>query len=201
MKLVQILESLEAVPKKGYNKHQDYYYTREVDVLEVLKKELVSKKIILLTSSKLAAISQKTKESKDGSKITEFVTSVETTHVFVDAETGHELSITSVGSGYDSTDKGAAKAITSAVKYALLKTFMISDEGADIENDGETKMAPVQSSKFSSKPTLEAQPVKSGDSNAVQEQTAAPKTTPVQTRTLSFGKRPTLQKPEPNFPQ
>ena len=52
-KLVGILETLGSVPKKGYNKSQNYHYTREVDVLDALKKELVEKKIILLTSSKL----------------------------------------------------------------------------------------------------------------------------------------------------
>lgn len=135
IKLVNIMESLSGVPKKGFNNHQKYYYTREVDVLEALKKELIEKKIILLTSATLKDIQKTERDNK-----LSFLTTVETTHTFIDSESGEQLTVTSVGSGYDNTDKGAAKAITSAIKYALTKTFMISDEGSDIENDGETVM-------------------------------------------------------------
>jgi hypothetical protein len=134
-KLVSILASLSSVPKKGYNKHQGYYYMREVDVMEALKEELVKHKLVLLTSSKLVDLRERDKG---------FITTVETSHTFVDSESGEQVTITSVGSGWDSTDKGSAKAITSSVKYALMKTFMISDEGTDIENDGESVQKPAQ---------------------------------------------------------
>jgi len=137
-KLLSILDTMGGVPKKGYNKHQNYHYMREVDVMEALKEQLIKNKIIMLTSSKFVDI-----QKKDGKDKTEFVTTVETTHTFFDTETGETLPITSVGSGYDSSDKGASKAITASFKYAIMKTFMISDEGADIENDGQTQQAPV----------------------------------------------------------
>lgn len=138
-KLVKIMDSLGAVEKKGYNNHQKYKYMREVDVMEALKTELIKNKIVMLTSSKFVDI-----QKKEGKDKTDFITTVETQHTFIDSESGEALSISSVGSGYDSSDKGAAKAITSAVKYAIMKTFMISDEGADIENDGETPQPPVK---------------------------------------------------------
>lgn len=138
-KLVKIMDSLGAVEKKGYNKHQNYKYMREVDVMEALKSELIENKIIMLTSSKFVDI-----QKKEGKDKTDFITTVETQHTFVDSESGEALTISSVGSGYDSSDKGAAKAITSAVKYAIMKTFMISDEGSDIENDGETAQPPAK---------------------------------------------------------
>jgi hypothetical protein len=137
-KLVKIMETLGSIAKKGYNKHQNYYYMREVDVMEALKEELIKNKIVMLTSSKLVDI-----QKKEGKDKTDFITTVETQHTFVDSETGEVLSINSVGSGYDSSDKGAAKAITSAIKYAIMKTFMISDEGLDIENDGVTAQPPA----------------------------------------------------------
>lgn len=149
-KLVKILGALGGVEKKGYNAHQKYYYMREVDVMEALKAQLIAEKIIMLTSSKFADIQKK--EGKDGK--VEFVTTVETIHTFLDSETGEQLSITSVGSGYDSSDKGASKAITAAVKYAIMKTFMISDEGADIENDGKTVAAPVAAPKTFTAPAV-----------------------------------------------
>lgn len=144
LKLLKILETMDSVPKNGYNSHQKYHYMREVDVMEALKKELINNKIVMLTSSKFVDIQKKVKEKSGGDKNDEFVTTVETTHTFVDAETGEQHTITSVGSGYDSSDKGASKAITAAFKYAIMKTFMISDEGADIENDGKTEQKPVK---------------------------------------------------------
>lgn len=143
IKLVNIMSSLGGVPKKGYNKSQNYYYMREVDVLEALKKELVENKIILLTSSELEDIQTKERVDKNDNKAIDFLTTVKTTHTFIDCETEEQLVITSIGSGIDSGDKSAAKAITSATKYTLMKTFMISDEGADIENDGITAQPPV----------------------------------------------------------
>ncbi len=141
-KLVKILDSLASVPKKGYNIGQKYHYMREVDVLEALKKELVEKKIIMLTSSNHVQTEKRDRTDKHGNIVTEFLVTVHTTHTFIDSESGEQLSITSVGSGIDQGDKSASKAITAATKYALLKTFMISDEGADIENDGSQVAAP-----------------------------------------------------------
>lgn len=137
-KLLEILEHMDSVPKKGYNKHQQYHYMREVDVMAALKEQLIKHKIIMSTSSKFVDI-----QKKEGDKKTEFVTTVETNHVFTDVESGETYTISSVGSGYDSSDKGASKAITASFKYAITKNFMISDEGADIENDGQTVQPPV----------------------------------------------------------
>lgn len=153
-KLVDILKNMASVPKKGYNKNQNYYYMREVDVLEALKEELVKNRIILLTSSRLVEVRDKPKIDKNDNRVTEFVTTVETTHTFIDSDSGEQLTINSVGQGYDSLDKGASKAITASVKYALLKTFMISDEGADIENDGESKQPPVATPKTFTTPKV-----------------------------------------------
>lgn len=192
-KLVKILSALGSVEKKGYNSHQKYHYMREVDVMEALKAQLIQEKIIMLTSSEFVDIQRK--ENKD--KV-EFVTTVKTTHTFIDSETGEQLSINSVGSGYDSSDKGASKAITAAVKYAIMKTFMISDEGADIENDGKTVAAPVQAPQTFKAPAVAAPPVKAQET--VASTPAAPVvkeepkvSTPVaKTTTKSFGAAPVV---------
>jgi len=175
-KLVKILANLSSVPKKGYNKNQNYNYMREVDVLEALKKELVENKIILLTSSRFVEMRDKPKTDKNDNKVVEFVTTVETTHRFIDSESGEELTINSVGSGYDSLDKGASKAITASVKYALMKTFMISDEGADIENDGETVPQPVHVPTVPRKLSFNKRPeVKTSEPTKVEPSVEPPK--------------------------
>lgn len=193
-KLVKILESLGAVEKKGYNSHQKYHYMREVDVMEALKSELVKNKVILLTSSKFVEMRSKAKENANG-KSEDFITTVETQHTFIDAESGEQLTVNSVGSGHDPTDKGAAKAITSACKYMILKTFMISDEGADIENDGETKQPePVKSFNRTSLGPVKTDTVATNPPT-VSVAANTPKVEPVQR--IGFAKRTTK---EPNFP-
>lgn len=205
-KLVNILETMASVPKKGYNKNQSYHYMREVDVLETLKEELVKHKIMLLTSSKLVEVKEKPKIDKNENKVVEFITTVETSHTFIDSESGEQATITSVGQGYDSLDKGASKAITAATKYAFMKTFMISDEGADNENDGVTIAAPVVTKGFSrSKPADTSTEVK------VEIKGSSPSTTIVdipqpkdekpivrETSKPGFSRRTTKQ--EPSFP-
>lgn len=203
-KLVKILETMAGVPKKGFNKNQNYYYMREVDVLEALKEELVKNKIILLTSSKHIETKDKPKIDKHENRVTEFVTTVETLHTFIDSESGEQLSITSVGQGYDSLDKGASKAITAATKYALMKTFMISDEGADNENDGVTQQVPITKGFNRSKvPDVQAAPSTTEVSPKAPETTpTTPAPTVTQTSKPGFSRRgsSSTTKSEPNFP-
>lgn len=183
-KLVKILGALGSIEKKGYNSHQKYHYMREVDVMEALKAQLIENKIIMLTSSEFVDI-----QKKEGKDKTDFVTTVKTTHTFIDSETGEQFSINSVGSGYDSSDKGASKAITAAVKYAIMKTFMISDEGSDIENDGKTVQVPASTpvtNSFTKPPVkAEAPPVAA----KVETKTEAPKvvTPTAKTTVKAFG--------------
>jgi hypothetical protein len=191
-KLVKILGALGAVEKKGYNSHQKYHYMREVDVMEALKAQLIQEKIIMLTSSEFVDI-----QKKEGKDKTDFVTTVKTTHTFIDSETGEQYSVSSVGSGYDSSDKGASKAITAATKYAIMKTFMISDEGADIENDGKTVQAPVTAPQTFKAPAIakaspQQETVASTPAAPVAKEEPKVTTPTAKTTTKSFGAAPVV---------
>lgn len=216
-KLVKILNNLGSVEKKGYNSHQKYHYMREVDVMEALKTQLIENKMIMLTSSEFVDI-----QRKEGDKKVDFITTVKTTHTFIDSETGEQLSINSVGSGYDSSDKGASKAITAAFKYAVVKTFMISDEGADIENDGKTVQPPAVTTPTIKPAVIKAEETKPAAPAAkvptklptatvkatapVAARVSEPATTVPQNVTPTLPKRKvptvaaTIQSKEPNFP-
>jgi hypothetical protein len=53
---------------------------------------------------------------------------VKTSHKFIDADSGEELPMCGAGLGWDSGDKGVYKAITGAMKYMLMKNFLVTDE-------------------------------------------------------------------------
>ena len=53
------------------------------------------------------------------------LTTVNTRYAIVDVSTGEERIIVSSGTGVDTQDKGVGKAMTYALKYALLRTFLI----------------------------------------------------------------------------
>lgn len=208
-KLVEILQNLGSVPKKGYNKHQNYYYMREVDVMDALKEQLVKHKIILLTSSKLVEVREKLKIDKNDNKTVDFITTVATTHTFIDSVSGEQLSIDSVGQGQDSGDKGSGKSITSATKYAIMKTFMISDESQDVENDGITKHeTPAIINKTFNKPLTQITKQVDTITNTVNDikttinltnTPSAVKETPPTQLPRTFSKRTLNKGTEPNF--
>jgi len=56
---------------------------------------------------------------------------------FADGASGQSMSVNWVGEAIDTQDKGIAKAATSALKYCLLKTFLIATgDESDSDNDG-----------------------------------------------------------------
>lgn len=145
-KLVNILKAVDSVPKNGYNKHQNYHYATEADVMSVIREQLIKQNLFVFTSAEVKQVDTLKKEDK-----TSFITTVTTQHVIVDADTGESQTVLSTGQGHDSLDKGVFKAITGANKYFLQKTFMISGED-DPESDGVTTPVPTRTS-FANKTT------------------------------------------------
>ena len=59
-----------------------------------------------------------------------------------DTETGATRIYRWVGMGADSQDKGPAKALTSGVKYGLMRTLLVSDQEGDADGDGDGQQKP-----------------------------------------------------------
>lgn len=73
-------------------------------------------------------------------------TEVSTEYLLIHAESGETLTIAGYGHGVDSQDKGAGKAMTYALKYALLYMFMIPTgkiDDADTEHSDEKEVPKV----------------------------------------------------------
>lgn len=120
-KLVEVMKSVESVPKNGWNDHFKYHFAQEFDILQAVRGKLGELGVLVLTSI-------------EGATKTADITEVMTQHTFLDADSGEKIEVKGYGQGKDGQDKGGPKAITSAVKYFLTKNLLIPT-GDDPEKD------------------------------------------------------------------
>lgn len=131
-KLAEVMAALGRIEKKGFNKHQNYRFVRESDVVEALVPLLAERHLFLssgIVKEKIAPLYQ----TSSGSQM--WLTKVWVEFTWHDGDTGETLGPrVVVGYGADTGDKGVYKAMTGAEKYFLMKTFLIST-GDDPESD------------------------------------------------------------------
>lgn len=130
MKLSEVMAEVGRIPKNGYNSNHNYRYAKEDDVLEGVRNALSSRALILMPSVEDTAWS--VLEAKSGSK--QRICTLTVRFTLHDGETGEHMSFTVLGEGQDVGDKATYKAMTGALKYALLKLFLIPT-GDDPENE------------------------------------------------------------------
>jgi hypothetical protein len=139
-KLVEILGELGPIEKSKRNPHFGYNYTSEGQVMAELRHRLSSRNVFLFTSVETCIPHYG--EAKEGVYV-----HVTTKHTFYDADTGEMFPVGGAGLGWDSTDKGVYKAITGAVKYALMKNFLITDEQDPEAGEGQPDHPPAKSER------------------------------------------------------
>lgn len=138
-KLATASASISTIEKLGENKEQKYSYATDADVSHAVRKACIEAGLFVGMRSASRVCPPDEIVSKHGTKgLREYVQVVV---VFVDAETGTEHPVCSIGTGQDYGDKAMAKGITSAVKYALLKGLSLPT-GDDPEADAETDRNP-----------------------------------------------------------
>lgn len=129
-KLAEVMSEVKRVPKNGFNKFHKYQYATESDVSDLVREELAKRSVMLFPS----VISHESREHKNRSGSTEYISTIEMEFTFVDGESGESMAFKTVGEGQDAGDKAYYKAMTGATKYALMKVFLIST-GDDPEAD------------------------------------------------------------------
>ena len=179
-KLLKVISAVEKIEKSGYNKHQNYHYSTESDLIAAVRDLMVKNQVLLFTDSEVHEVTKLNKYDKDGKVVGEnLITTVKTRHTFCDVETGYTFCIQGTGSGMDNGDKGLYKSLTGALKYFISKNFLVPTED-DPEHDGQAK---IEAPKTFSRPT---QPVVLTASNTpVGATTPAPLTVAVTTDTSS----------------
>lgn len=130
-KLAEVMAAVDRVPKDGLNAHFKYRYSTESAIAEAVRKEMAERHLILIVSCV---------ESRWTDKM--FIGTYEAR--VVDGDSGEVATWTVIGTGQDTGDKGPYKAYTGAVKYALMKLFLIptGDEPEDEEEPKPAKREP-----------------------------------------------------------
>lgn len=145
-KLAEVMGAVTRLEKRGFNSHYKYKFATDADVSDLIRAELSQRRVSFRASL--------VHYERSGTKsICHFEMR------FVDGDTGAEEKALWIAEADDKQDKGINKAATAAVKYYLLKTFLIST-GDEPDADAE---GPVQSKR---EPSAKAKNLLAGIANA-----------------------------------
>jgi len=136
-KAAAVMAQVEHVPKNGHNSFHNYDYATEADITSCVRAAMAEQGLMLIpTVEKVewSKLQRKNGEDRLATMTVKFT--------LTDGNESKEFII--LGEGADAGDKATYKAMTGALKYALLKLFMIPT-GDDPEKEaGDVQRPPVQ---------------------------------------------------------
>jgi hypothetical protein len=124
-KMVRIMADVTNIEKNARNNFHNYQYASDVDVYRAVRQAMVEHNVAVFTKMPQVQQMQGTKQLHT---LAQFV------FVLVDADSGEREECEWYGEGDDKNDKGVNKSATAALKYFLLKTFVIPT-GDDPDGD------------------------------------------------------------------
>lgn len=121
-RLAAVEAAVSRIPKTGFNERQNYHYVTESDVMDCIRSTLAAQGVIIRHD--VAEMKSEWRDTKSGGAM-QWV-SVKLTFT-AHADNGETLDLGCMwGQGTDSAEKAIYKAVTGAVKYKLLKQFLMS---------------------------------------------------------------------------
>ena len=126
-KFAEVRRRLGYVQKRGHNERHNYSYVTAADLAGSVGDILAELGVVVIPQ--LQSISTETPRSSS-----ERIARIVMNYRFVDARSGEELTVRVAGEGADPGDKAPYKAMTGALKYALLQSFLLAT-GDDPEDE------------------------------------------------------------------
>jgi ERF superfamily len=126
-KFAEVRRRLGYIQKRGHNERHNYSYVTAADLAGSVGDILAELGVIVIPQ--LQSISTEPPRSSS-----DRIARVVMNYRFVDARSGEELTVRVAGEGADAGDKAPYKAMTGALKYALLQSFLLST-GDDPEDE------------------------------------------------------------------
>ncbi len=129
-KLAVVRRRLVYVQKRGHNPRFNYSYVTAADIAGAVGDILAELGVVVVP--RLESISHEA--VRPGRNEAEHVARVVMSYSFVDVDTAEEITVKTADEGLDSGDKAPYKAMTGALKYALLQSFLLAT-GDDPEEE------------------------------------------------------------------
>ena len=129
-KLAVVRRRIAYVQKRGHNERKNYNYVTAADIAGAVGDILAELGVVVVP--RLESISHE--PSRMGRSEVEHVARVVMAYTFMDVDTAEEITVKVAGEGLDAGDKAPYKAMTGALKYALLQSFLLAT-GDDPENE------------------------------------------------------------------
>lgn len=123
-KLAEVMGEVERVEKRGRNAFHGYDYATEADIAAAVRNGLASRNVAIVPSCDPANIRMERLVKANGEP-KGFLTLLPCTFTLVDGDSNETMACPWVGAGEDASDKGIYKAMTGALKYFMLKLFLI----------------------------------------------------------------------------
>jgi len=124
-KLAEVMKEVGRIPKNGYNEHFKYKFVREADLVDKLS-ELLGERHVFITSL------------MKGFELLELPNKkcmlLRVEYTMRDGDSGETLTVDSFGEVEQDGGKGIYKALTGAMKYFLMKQFLVAT-GDDPEDE------------------------------------------------------------------
>jgi len=134
-KLAEVRRRISYVQKRGHNERFNYSYVTAADIAGAVGDALAELEVVVIP--RLESISHENISANQG--YPDRLTRVVMSYTFMDVDSAEELTVKVPGEGRDPGHKGPYKAMTGALKYALLQSFLIAtgddpeDERAEVE--------------------------------------------------------------------
>jgi hypothetical protein len=128
-KLAEVRRRIGYIQKRGHNERFNYSYVTAADIAGSVGDILSELGVVVIPN-----LENITYESATGRGETTRMARVVMAYTFSDVDSGEEIVAKVAGQGLDSGDKAPYKAMTGALKYALLQSFLLAT-GDDPEDE------------------------------------------------------------------
>jgi hypothetical protein len=129
-KLAEVRRRIGYVQKRGFNERNNYSYVTAADLAGAVGDILAELGVVIIP--RLESISYE--PNAGGRPEVARAAQVVMAYTFTDVDTGDEITTKVAGQGLDAGDKAPYKAMTGALKYALLQSFLLAT-GDDPEDE------------------------------------------------------------------
>src|SRR5215469_3950002 len=143
-KLAEVRRRIGYIQKRGHNERFGYNYVTAADIAGAVGDLLSELGVVVVPT--LESITYEPARTTNGQ--VERVAHVVMTYRFTDIDTGEAVTVKVPGEGLDPGDKAPYKAMTGALKYALLQSFLLAtgddpeDDRTDVRSKTERFIAP-----------------------------------------------------------